>query len=75
MRDALVSFATLLLVCSALWASAAALSFLVDASTALLSASQSWFCVGFATALLKPWRHVLPCTKRCWELIDEVVPR
>ena len=75
MRDAIVSFITLILVCTACWAVIVVLETLVTSAGALVTPSQAWFCFGFALALVKPWRHILPCTRWLWEAVDEWTPR
>ena len=76
MRDATVSILCLLVVCASLWATVISINFLVDSVLcSFLSLSQAWFCVGFASAIAKPWDPLLQFMGRVWESIDNLVPR
>ena len=76
MKDALVSFLTLGIVCFVLWALISVMNVFVSAAIGIcLSSEQAWFCVGFATALTKPWDPILRFTGSVWSHLNNTVAR
>ena len=76
MKDAIVSFLTLGVVCFALWALISIVNVFVDVAVGIcLTNSQAWFCVGFATALAKPWDPILKFAGSVWKHLNNVAQR
>ena len=76
MRDAMVSFLTLLFVCLSVWGVISLVCVGVDfISNFHVSRSLAWFSVGFVTAIVKPWRPVTRLSQDVWSYLDDRISR
>ena len=76
MRDAIVSFLTLLSVVIVVWATIS----LIYTGVAFVSRSfipepLAWFSVGFVTAHVKPWKPLARLSQSIWSCLDDRIPR
>jgi hypothetical protein len=76
MKDAIVSFLTLGIVCFILWSLMSIINVFVDvAVSTCLTNSQAWFCVGFAVAVSRPWDPILGFTSSIWKHLNDMAIR
>ncbi len=76
MRDAMVSFLTLLFVCLIVWGVISLVCVGVDLiSNFHVPRSLAWFSVGFVTANVKPWRPIVTLAQDTWSFLDDRISR
>ena len=76
MRDAMVSFLTLLFVCLAVWGVISLVCVGVDfISNFHVPRSLAWFSVGFVTAVVKPWKPITRLAQDIWSYLDDRISR
>ena len=76
MRDAMVSFLTLLFVCLIVWGVISLICLGVDfISNFHVPRSLAWFSVGFVAANVKPWKPILRLSQDVWSYLDYRISR
>lgn len=76
MRDAMVSFLTLLFVCVVVWATISLIYVGVSfVSDMFIPEPLAWFIVGFVAAHVKPWKPVVSLAQDIWRYLDDRISR
>ena len=76
MRDAMVSFLTLLFVVAAVWATISLIyTGVIFVSRSFIPEPLAWFSVGFVTAHVKPWKPLVRLSQDIWSYLDDRISR
>ena len=76
MRDAIVSFLTLLLVVAVVWATISLIyTGVIFVSSSFIPEPLAWFSVGFVTAHVKPWKPLVRLSQDIWGYLDDRISR